>query len=118
MTLGALPRKGLSSSLALFVLRPAHSVAAYDDASWNAILLFSLSRKGLSSSAALCVCVARAFSAAYGLGLTPEEEMEVAFLGERATPSLCGRWGEKALEKAIYVCMHFRYVYNSNLIGT
>lgn len=48
-------------------------------------------RKGLSSSAALCVLVARAYSHAYGLRLSVREEMQLAYLGERHTPSLCGR---------------------------
>jgi hypothetical protein len=47
--------------------------------------------KGLSSSAAMCVLVARAFSRAYGLGLSVRGEMELAYLGERMTPSHCGR---------------------------
>ncbi|MBZ0251814.1 MAG: GHMP kinase, partial [Candidatus Methylomirabilis sp.] len=42
-------------------------------------------------SAAACVLVARAFSRVYGLGLTVEEEMDVAYLGERRTGSECGR---------------------------
>lgn len=48
-------------------------------------------QKGLSSSAAVCVLVARAFSAVYGLQLTPRGEMELAYLGETTTPSQCGR---------------------------
>lgn len=46
---------------------------------------------GLSSSAAHCVLVARSFSRVFDLGLTPVEEMELAYRGERMTPSLCGR---------------------------
>ena len=48
-------------------------------------------RKGLSSSAAICVLTARAFNRLYHLGLTREEEMELAYQGEIATPSRCGR---------------------------
>ena len=48
-------------------------------------------QKGLSSSAAVCVLVARAFSRAYGLGLSVREEMELAYRGERLTGSECGR---------------------------
>ncbi len=48
-------------------------------------------RKGLSSSAALCVLLARAFSRLYDLGLSRRDEMELAYLGETATPSQCGR---------------------------
>lgn len=48
-------------------------------------------QKGLSSSAAICVLTARAFNRVYGLGLSIREEMELAYLGERATPSQCGR---------------------------
>jgi galactokinase len=47
--------------------------------------------KGLSSSAAVCVLVARAFSRLYGLGLSPRDEMELAYLGERRAGSGCGR---------------------------
>lgn len=48
-------------------------------------------KKGLSSSAAICVLVARAFNHFYNLGLTLNEEMELAYWGERTTPSQCGR---------------------------
>ncbi|MDZ8185744.1 MAG: GHMP kinase [Nostoc sp. ChiSLP02] len=48
-------------------------------------------QKGLSSSAAFCVLIARAFNHLYDLKMTIREEMEFAYLGERTTPSLCGR---------------------------
>lgn len=48
-------------------------------------------KKGLSSSAAICVLVARAFNQIYNLNLTRQEEMELAYWGERTTPSQCGR---------------------------
>ncbi|MBD2451749.1 GHMP kinase [Nostoc sp. FACHB-152] len=48
-------------------------------------------QKGLSSSAAFCVLIARAFNRLYDLKMTIGEEMELAYLGERTTPSLCGR---------------------------
>ncbi|MGB3532317.1 MAG: GHMP kinase [Microcoleaceae cyanobacterium] len=48
-------------------------------------------QKGLSSSAAICVLVARAFNQVYDLNLSKQEEMEIAYLGERMTPSQCGR---------------------------
>ena len=48
-------------------------------------------KKGLSSSAAICVLVARAFNRLYNLGLTIQAEMELAYLGERTTPSHCGK---------------------------
>lgn len=48
-------------------------------------------KKGLSSSAAICVLVARGFNHLYNLGLTIQEEMELAYWGERTTPSQCGR---------------------------
>jgi galactokinase len=48
-------------------------------------------QKGLSSSAAFCVLMARAFNRLYDLKMTIREEMELAYLGERTTPSLCGR---------------------------
>jgi mevalonate kinase len=46
--------------------------------------------KGLSSSAAVCVLVARAFGLAYGLGLSPRDEMALAYAGERRAGSQCG----------------------------
>jgi len=52
-------------------------------------------RAGLSSSSALCVLIARAFSRAYGLGLSVRGEMELAFQGERLARSRCGR-GDQA----------------------
>lgn len=48
-------------------------------------------RRGLSSSAAVCVLVVRAFNRLYDLHLGIEEEMELAYRGERCTPSQCGR---------------------------
>jgi mevalonate kinase len=47
--------------------------------------------KGLSSSAAVCVLTARAYNLAYGLGLSVEEEMDLAYRGEVMTGSECGR---------------------------
>ena len=44
-------------------------------------------KKGLSSSAAICVLVARAFNRIYNLKLTIQGEMDLAYLGERTTPS-------------------------------
>jgi mevalonate kinase len=49
------------------------------------------SGKGLSSSAAVCVLVVRAFSRVHGLGLSPREEMDLAYAGERRAGSVCGR---------------------------
>lgn len=48
-------------------------------------------KKGLSSSAAICVLVARAFNCLYDLKMNVRGEMEMAYLGETATPSRCGR---------------------------
>lgn len=47
--------------------------------------------RGLSSSAAICVSVARAANRVYGLGLGVDEEMELAWRGERRAGSQCGR---------------------------
>jgi len=47
--------------------------------------------KGLSSSAAVCVLAARAFAHTYGIALTPRDEMEIAYAGERRAGSACGR---------------------------
>lgn len=54
-------------------------------------------KKGVSSSAAVCVLVASAFDAVYDLGLFPHELMEVAYLGERLTGSLCGRMDQACI---------------------
>jgi UTP-glucose-1-phosphate uridylyltransferase/mevalonate kinase len=48
-------------------------------------------KKGLSSSAAISVLTARAFNRVYDLKLTVRGEMELAYQGEIATPSRCGR---------------------------
>jgi galactokinase len=48
-------------------------------------------KKGLSSSAAICVLTARAFNQIYNLGLSIDQEMEFAYLGELFTGSKCGR---------------------------
>ena len=48
-------------------------------------------KKGLSSSAAICVLVARAFNQVYNLHLNTLGEMNIAYNGEIATPSRCGR---------------------------
>lgn len=49
-------------------------------------------KKGLSSSAAICVLIVRAFSLLLlGARLAVLEEMEIAYQGERMTPSQCGR---------------------------
>lgn len=48
-------------------------------------------KKGLSSSAAICVLVARACNQLYNLGLSTQQEMELAYVGETLTPSRCGR---------------------------
>ncbi|NEP18353.1 MAG: NTP transferase domain-containing protein [Leptolyngbya sp. SIO4C1] len=48
-------------------------------------------QKGLSSSAAVCVLTVRAFNCLYDLRLSRRDEMELAYLGERTTPSQCGR---------------------------
>ena len=54
-------------------------------------------QKGLSSSAAICVLVARAFNRLYDLKMNVRDEMEIAYLGETATPSRCGRiWSARA----------------------
>ena len=60
-------------------------------------------KKGLSSSAAICVLITRAFNKLYHLHLNTIGEMNLAYLGEIATPSRCGRldqacaFGEKPI---------------------
>ncbi len=48
-------------------------------------------RRGLSSSAAICVLTARAFNQVHRLGLSVRDEMELAYRGELAAGSQCGR---------------------------
>ena len=48
-------------------------------------------KKGLSSSAAICILVTRAFNELYNLNLSISDVMDIAYLGERITPSKCGR---------------------------
>lgn len=50
-----------------------------------------LMARGLSSSAAICVLTARAFNRVHSLGLDVRGEMELAYLGELAAGSQCGR---------------------------
>lgn len=47
--------------------------------------------RGLSSSAAICVLTARAFNQVHRLGLDVRDEMELAYRGELAAGSQCGR---------------------------
>lgn len=47
-------------------------------------------KKGLSSSAAICVLIARTLNQLYHLGLTVEDEMKIAYHGERYC-SKCGK---------------------------
>lgn len=64
--------------------------------------------KGLSSSAAVCVLTARAYSLVYDLGLSVEEEMDIAYRGELMTGSECGRMDQAcALGKGRPVLLTF-----------
>jgi len=64
--------------------------------------------KGLSSSAAICVLTARAYNLVYGLGLSVEEEMDLAYRGELMTGSECGRMDQAcALGKGRPVLLTF-----------
>ena len=47
--------------------------------------------KGLSSSAAVCVLVVQCFSTVFGLDISLNECMELAYHGEMRTASKCGR---------------------------
>ena len=44
----------------------------------------------------MCVLVVRAFNELLGLGMTLHDVMEAAYLGERLTPSNCGRMDQVA----------------------
>jgi galactokinase len=65
-------------------------------------------RKGVSSSAAVCILVAKAFDAAYGLGLFPHELMEAAYLGEKLTGSQCGRMDQACIYGKTPVLLTFQ----------
>ena len=65
-------------------------------------------RKGVSSSAAVCILVAKAFDAAYKLGMFPHELMEVAYRGERLTGSECGRMDQACIYGKVPVLLTFQ----------
>ena len=65
-------------------------------------------RKGVSSSAAVCILVAKAFDAAYELGLFPHELMELAYLGEKLTGSQCGRMDQACIYGKTPVLLTFK----------
>jgi galactokinase len=65
-------------------------------------------RKGVSSSAAVCILVARAFDAVYDLRLFPHELMEIAYRGERATGSQCGRMDQACIYGQTPVLLSFK----------
>ena len=65
-------------------------------------------KKGLSSSAAICVLVARAFNQLYDLGLTLQEEMDLAYCGERNTGSQCGRLDQACAYGSQPILMTFK----------
>lgn len=64
-------------------------------------------KKGLSSSAAICVLTARAFNLVHGLGLTIEDEMELAYQGEILTGSSCGRMDQACAFGSVPVVLTF-----------
>ena len=63
--------------------------------------------KGLSSSAAVCVLVARAFNRLFNLNLSTRGEMQVAFNGERLTPSQCGRMDQAVAFGSVPIVMEY-----------
>ena len=64
-------------------------------------------KKGLSSSAAICVLTARAYNKVHGLGLSIEQEMELAYQGEILTGSSCGRMDQACAFGSIPVELTF-----------
>ncbi len=48
-------------------------------------------KKGLGSSAAICLLVTKAYNLLYKLGLTENEELEIAYQGELLAGSKCGK---------------------------
>lgn len=65
-------------------------------------------KKGLSSSAAACVLIARAFNELYDLKMNPRGIMEVAYEGERLTPSLCGRMDQAVAYGSSPILLKFK----------
>jgi galactokinase len=63
--------------------------------------------RGLSSSAAICVLTARAFNRVYDLGLDIDGEMGLAYLGELATGSQCGRMDQACAYGRRLVALEF-----------
>lgn len=64
--------------------------------------------KGLSSSAAVCVLVVQCFSVVFGLDISVNECMELAYRGEMLTASKCGRMDQcVAMGPARIGCMEF-----------
>lgn len=90
----ALEAEALSGGFISYVAGTACQVLRHHDVGGLSIDNHAMDlpiQRGLSSSAAACVLTARAFNRLYDLGLNVREEMELAYLGERTTPSRCGR---------------------------
>jgi galactokinase len=64
-------------------------------------------KKGLSSSAAISVLTARSFNKVYNLDLSVRDEMELAYLGERNTPSQCGKMDQGCAFGKVPILMTF-----------
>jgi len=64
-------------------------------------------QRGLSSSAAICVLTARAFGLVYDLGLSLYEEMDLAYRGEIAAGSECGRMDQACAFGGVPVILQF-----------
>ncbi len=64
-------------------------------------------KKGLSSSAAISVLTARSFNHIYDLNLSVRNEMELAYLGERTTPSQCGKMDQGCAFGKVPILMTF-----------
>jgi galactokinase len=67
-------------------------------------------QKGLSSSAAICVLVATCFNKVFSLGLSMEEIMDLAYRGEKRTPSGCGRMDQCGQDILSLLLMSFSLV--------
>ncbi|MFI5365297.1 MAG: mevalonate kinase [Candidatus Binatia bacterium] len=63
--------------------------------------------RGLSSSAAICVLTARAFNQVHRLRLSVQEEIEIAYRGELAAGSQCGRMDQACAYGKRLVLLHF-----------
>ena len=71
--------------------------------------------KGVSSSAAISVLITRIFNTCYQLGLSIEEEINIAFQGERSIGSECGKLDHGCAYGDVAVCLSMRFNIDSSV---